>query len=47
MVSWLIQPMSVLLTEHLQIVAEYPRVQGCSSFDMSNIVEDFMSKGMH
>ena len=45
-VSWLIQPMSTLMTEHLQTLAEYPPVQGGPSFDMSNIVEDFMSKGL-
>ena len=45
-VSWLIQPMSTLMTEHLQTLAEYPPVQGGASFDMSNIVEDFMSKGL-
>ena len=45
-VSWLIQPMSVLMGQHLQTLAEYPPVQGGTSFDMSNVVEDFMSKGM-
>jgi len=44
-VSWLIQPMGVLMNEHLQTLAEYPPVQGGSSFDMSNIVEEFLSKG--
>ncbi|MCF3931829.1 arylsulfatase [Acuticoccus sp. M5D2P5] len=44
-VSWLIQPMGVLMQEHLQTLAEYPPVQGGSSFNMSNIVEDFMKKG--
>ncbi|AXI56777.1 arylsulfatase [Sulfitobacter sp. JL08] len=45
-VSWLIQPMGVLMGQHLQTLAEYPPVQGGTSFNMSNIVEDFMSKGM-
>jgi hypothetical protein len=45
-VSWLIQPMSTLMGEHLQSLAEYPPVQGGTSFDMSNVVEDFMSKGL-
>jgi arylsulfatase len=45
-VSWLIQPMSTLMQQHLQSLAEYPPVQGGTSFDMSNVVEDFMSKGM-
>jgi arylsulfatase len=45
-VSWLIQPMGVLMQQHLQSLAEYPPVQGGSSFDMSNVVEDFMQKAM-
>jgi len=43
-VSWLIQPMGVLMNEHLQTLAKYPPVQGGSSFDMSNIVEEFIKK---
>jgi arylsulfatase A-like enzyme len=43
-VSWLIQPMGVLMQEHLQTLAEYPPVQGGASFDMSNVVEDFINK---
>lgn len=45
-VSWLIQPMSVLMQQHLMTLAEYPPVQGGTSFDMSNVVEEFLSKGM-
>jgi arylsulfatase A-like enzyme len=45
-VSWLFRPMNVLMAEHLQSLAEYPPVQGGASFDMSNIVEDFISKGL-
>jgi len=45
-VSWLFQPMNVLMGEHLQSLVEFPPVQGGSSFDMSNIVEDFISKSM-
>lgn len=45
-VSWLIQPMGVLMGQHLQSLADYPPVQGGASFNMSNIVEDFLSKGM-
>lgn len=44
-VSWLIQPMGVLMGEHLQTLADYPPVQGGDSFDMSNVVEDFIEKG--
>ncbi|MDG2570542.1 arylsulfatase, partial [Vibrio parahaemolyticus] len=43
-VSWLIQPMGVLMQQHLKTLADYPPVQGGSSFDMSNVVEQFMSK---
>lgn len=45
-ISWLFQPMSVLMGEHLKSLAEYPPVQGGTSFDMSNVVEDFLSKGL-
>ncbi len=43
-VSWLIQPMGVLMQQHLQTLAEYPPVQGGTSFDMSNVVEEFIKK---
>jgi len=43
-VSWLLQPMGVLMQEHLQTLADSPPVQGGTSFDMSNVVEQFMSK---
>ncbi|MBN3521181.1 arylsulfatase [Algoriphagus lutimaris] len=43
-VSWLLQPMGVLMQEHLQSLAEYPPVQGGKSFDMSNVVEEFIKK---
>ncbi|WP_082090800.1 MULTISPECIES: arylsulfatase [unclassified Halomonas] len=45
-VSWLIQPMSVLMQEHLASLAEYPPVQGGASFDMSNVVDEFMNKAI-
>ncbi len=44
-VSWLIQPISVLMQQHLQTLAQYPPVQGGASFDMSNVVQEFMTKG--
>jgi len=44
-VSWLIQPMGVLMQQHLKTLAEYPPVQGGKSFNMSNVVEEFMKKG--
>jgi arylsulfatase len=33
------------MQEHLKTLAEYPPVQGGKSFDMSNVVEQFMSHG--
>lgn len=35
------QPVTELIAEHLKTLAEYPPVQGGTSFDMSNIVQDF------
>jgi arylsulfatase len=43
-VSWLIQPMGTLMAQHLQTLADYPPVQGGTSFDMSNVVEEFINK---
>jgi arylsulfatase len=42
-VSWLMQPMGVLMNQHLQTLADYPPVQGGASFDMSNVVEQFIN----
>jgi arylsulfatase len=44
-VSWLIAPMGEIMAAHLQTLAEYPPVQGGKSFDMSNVVEEFIKKG--
>ncbi len=43
-VSWLFQPMTELVGEHLKTLAQYPPVQGGTSFDMSNVVEDFLRR---
>jgi arylsulfatase len=43
-VSWLFQPMTELVGEHLKTLAQYPPVQGGTSFDMSNVVEDFLHR---
>jgi arylsulfatase len=43
-VSWLFQPMSLVPGAHLKTLAEYPPVQGGSSFDLSNVVEDFLQR---
>ncbi|WP_240339050.1 sulfatase-like hydrolase/transferase [Novosphingobium sp. BW1] len=45
-VSWLMQPMGVLMNTHLKTLAEYPPVQGGASFDMSNVVAEFMEQGL-
>jgi len=45
-VSWLIQPMGQLMAAHLKTLADYPPVQGGKSFDMSNVVEEFINKSM-
>jgi hypothetical protein len=44
-VSWRTAPMGELMKQHLQTLAEYPPVQGGKSFDMSNVVEQFMNRG--
>ncbi|MCA0402958.1 MAG: arylsulfatase [Proteobacteria bacterium] len=41
-VSWLMQPMKELMNQHLQTLVDYPPVQGSKSFDMSNVVRDFI-----
>ena len=43
--SWLVAPMGELMKAHLKTLAEYPPVQGGKSFDMSNVVEQFMNRG--
>jgi arylsulfatase len=43
-VSWLLQPMGVLMADHLKSLAEYPPVQGGKSFDMSNVGDEFIKK---
>ncbi len=43
-VSWLMGPMGELMQAHLKTLAEYPPVQGSKSFDMSNVVQEFIKK---
>jgi arylsulfatase len=43
-VSWIFEPMTELLEEHLKTLAQYPPVQGGTSFDLSNVVGDFLEK---
>ena len=45
-VSWLMGPMGVLMKEHLKSLVEYPPVQGSKSFDMSNVVDEYVSKSI-
>ena len=45
-VSWLMAPMGELMKQHLESLAEYPPVQGGKSFDMSNVVEEFVDKAV-
>ncbi|WP_432719663.1 arylsulfatase [Jeongeupia wiesaeckerbachi] len=42
--SWLLQPISQLIGGHLRTLAEYPPVQGGKTFDMSNVVGDFLNR---
>lgn len=44
-ISWQTGPLGELMQEHLKTLAEFPPVQGGKSFDMSNVVEQFMSHG--
>jgi arylsulfatase A-like enzyme len=43
--SWMLAPMGELMNNHLATLAKYPPVQGGKSFDMSNVVEDFLESG--
>lgn len=44
-VSWQIAPMSELLGAHLKTLADYPPVQSAKSFNMSELVPEFLEKG--
>lgn len=44
-VSWLMAPMGELMGQHLETLAKYPPVQGGKSFDMSNVIDEFIKKG--
>jgi arylsulfatase len=37
--------MGELMGEHLMTLQKYPPVQGGKTFDMSNVVEEFINKG--
>jgi hypothetical protein len=42
--SWLFEPMTGLVDDHLKTLAKYPPVQGGASFDMSNAVAEFLQR---
>ena len=42
-VSWLMAPMGELMSAHLQTLKDYPPVQGGKSFDMSNVIQEFIN----
>ncbi len=44
-VSWQMAPMNAIIGAHLKSLREVPPVQGGKSFNMSSLVEDFLSKG--
>ena len=44
-VSWQMAPMGELLAEHLKTLADYPPVQTAKSFNMSDLVPEFLEKG--
>ncbi len=43
-VSWLLAPMGEQMNHHLETLAKYPPVQGGKSFDMSNVIQEFINK---
>ncbi|HEY1193235.1 arylsulfatase [Flavobacterium sp.] len=42
-ISWVVAPMMELVQGHLKTLAEYPPVQKGTTFDMSNLVQDFLA----
>jgi len=45
MFPWLMAPMGELMNSHVKSLAGYPLVQGGKTFDMPNVVDDFIKKG--
>ena len=41
----MVAPIGELMKAHLATLAEYPPIQGGKSFDMSNVVQQFLSHG--
>ncbi len=44
-VSWLNGPMNELISGHLQTLADYPPVQGGKTYEMADLVQDFLARG--
>ena len=44
-VSWLMAPASEIIGGHVATLKKYPPVQGGTSFDMSNLIEETLNKG--
>ena len=42
--SWQLAPLGEIMNAHLKTLVDYPPVQGGNSFDMSNIVQEVLSK---
>jgi len=42
--SWQLAPLGEIMNAHLKTLIDYPPVQGGNSFDMSNIVQETLSK---
>lgn len=42
--SWLLAPVTEIINEHIETLNKYPPVQGGTSFDMSNIVENAIKR---
>ena len=45
-VSWLIQPMGQLMVAHLESLSDYRPLRGSKSFDMANVVAEFIDKSL-
>lgn len=43
--SWLLAPVNEIIGQHIKTLKDYPPVQGGTSFDMSNIIEQTIKKG--
>ena len=44
-VSWMNGPVNEVIAAHLQTLADYPPVQGGKTYEMADLVQDFLAKG--